>query len=149
MAQVLEPRTASTAVSARASSLDFRPAYQAYWILYIGFLALPIVAGLDKFFRLLAGWDMDLAPWVSSLVPLSEHTFMLAVGATEIVAGLVVLSPPQMGAYIVALWMLGIIVNRLLAQTFFDIALRELGLALGALVLAQLSREFNPRPLGV
>src|SRR5438105_3239138 len=82
-----------------------QPAYQAYQLLHIGFAALPIVAGLDKFFHLLANWDGYLAPQVVNLLPVSAHTFMLAVGVIEMAAGLLVAIRPRIGAYVVALWL--------------------------------------------
>lgn len=126
-----------------------RPAYQSYVMLHVGFVVLPIVAGLDKFFHLLANWDQYLAPQVTQLLPVTNHTFMLAVGVIEMAAGLLVAVRPRIGAYVVALWLWGIIVNLLLIQSFYDIALRDFGLSLGAIALARLSTEFNPKPLGV
>jgi len=147
MADVPGADRATPAVS-RASPLDARPAYQAYLVLYAGFSALPILAGLDKFFHLLVDWDMYLAPVVTRLVPVEAHTFMLAIGVIEIAAGLLVALLPRVGAWVVALWLWGIIVNLLLVPGFYDIALRDFGLSLGALALARLSREFAglPRP---
>jgi len=130
------------------SALATRPAYQAFLVLYVGFAVLPILAGLDKFFHLLVNWDQYLAPMVARVLPVTPHTFMLIVGVIEIVAGLVVAVRTQIGAYVVALWLLGIVVNLLLAANFYDIALRDFGLALGALALARLSQEFDA-PLGV
>ncbi len=149
MAHVLDADTARAPAAPRTSSLAAQPAHQAYVILHIGFAALPIVAGLDKFFHLLVNWDAYLAPVVTRVLPVSAHTFMLVVGVIEIVAGLLVAFRPRVGAYIVALWLWGIIVNLLLIPGFYDIALRDFGLSLGALALARLSREFDPRPLGV
>ena len=149
MAQLLDADTATGPAVARKSSPGGGPAYQAYLILYIGFTALPILAGLDKFFHLLVNWDQYLAPLVTRLLPFSGHTFMLAVGVIEIAAGLLVAFRPRIGAYVVALWLWGIIVNLLLVPGFYDIALRDFGLSLGALALARLSQEFNPRPLGI
>ena len=126
-----------------------RPAYQAYQILHVGFVVLPIVAGLDKFFHLLVNWDQYLAPLVTRVLPVSGHAFMLAVGVIEVAAGFLVAFRPRVGAYVVALWLWGIIVNLLLVPGFYDIALRDFGLSLGALALARLSREFDPRPFGV
>jgi hypothetical protein len=126
-----------------------RPAYQAYMILYAGFVALPIIAGADKFFDLMVMWDNYLAPIVPQTLGISAHTFMLIVGVIEIVAGLIVSVRPQIGAYIVGLWLLGIIVNLLLRGGAYDIALRDFGLSLGAFALARISAEFNPRPIGV
>jgi uncharacterized membrane protein HdeD (DUF308 family) len=85
----------------------------------------------------------------TQLIPVDAHTFMLAVGVIEIVAGLLVAFRPQIGGWIVALWLWGIIANLLLIPGYFDVALRDFGLSLGAVALAQLSREFSPRPLGV
>ena len=125
-----------------------RPTFQAYAILNIGFAILPIVAGADKFFHALVNWDMYLAPMVEKMLPFSGHTFMLIVGVVEIVAGLIVAVRPQIGAYVVAVWLWCIVINLLMAQGFYDVALRDLGLSLGALALARLSNEFDPRPLG-
>jgi hypothetical protein len=126
--------------SAIASST---PAYQAYQILHIGFVAAPVIAGIDKFLHLLVNWDMYLAPAIARLSPLGGHGLMLAVGVIEIIAGLLVAYKPRIGAYVVAFWLWGIIINLLLIPSFFDIALRDFGLSLGALALARLSREFS------
>jgi hypothetical protein len=118
-------------------------------MLLTGFAALPMIAGIDKFFHLLVNWDQYLAPLATRVLPVSGHTFMLAVGVIEIAAGLLVAFRPRIGAYVVALWLWGIIVNLLLIPGFYDIALRDFGLSVGALALARLSREFNAKPLGV
>jgi hypothetical protein len=109
----------------------------------VGFIALPIIAGVDKFFHRLVDWDMYLAPQVTQIVPLSAHNFMLIVGVIEIAAGLLVAIRPQIGAYVVALWLWGIIVNLLIIPGFYDIALRDFGLSLGALALGRLSQSFS------
>jgi hypothetical protein len=119
-----------------------RPAYQAYQLLYLGFIVAPLVAGLDKFTHLLTNWDMYLAPVVADLLPFSAHTFMLIVGVVEIAAAALVALRPHIGAYVVAAWLAGIIVNLLLIPGYFDVALRDFGLLLGALALARLSEEF-------
>lgn len=123
-----------------------RPAYQAYVLLHVGFAVLPILAGLDKFIHLFVNWDQYLAPLVTRLLPVPGDTFMLAVGAIEIVAGLLVAFRPRLGAYVVALWLWGIIANLLLIPGFYDVALRDFGLSLGALALARLSSEFDSKP---
>jgi hypothetical protein len=134
----------STISTAKATTaIAASPGRQAYLILYAGFTLLPIVAGLDKFFHLLVNWDMYLAPLATRVLPVSGHTFMLIVGVIEIVAGLIVFFRPQIGAYVVALWLWGIIVNLLLIPGYYDIALRDSGLSLGALALARLSVEFH------
>lgn len=124
-----------------------RPAYQAYQILYIGFIVAPFLAGLDKFTNFLANWDQYLAPAVERLLPISGNTFMLFIGIVEMAAGLLVATRPRIGAYVVAAWLLGIVVNLLLIPGYFDVALRDFGLALGALALARLSEEFAVRPV--
>ena len=119
-----------------------RPAYQAYQLLYLGFIVAPLIAGLDKFTHFLTDWDMYLAPVVAGLLPFSGHTFMLFVGVVEIGAAALVALRPQIGAYVVAAWLAGIVINLLLIPGYFDIALRDFGLMLGALALARLSEEF-------
>jgi uncharacterized membrane protein YphA (DoxX/SURF4 family) len=119
------------------------PAWQAYQILRIAFVVAPVVAGLDKFFHLLVNWDMYLAPVIANLSPIGGHGLMLLVGVIEIIAGIIVAVKPQIGAYIVALWLWGIIINLLLIPNFFDIALRDFGLSLGAIALARLSKEYS------
>ena len=143
MAQVLETRSAPAPATPYGSAVVSRPAYQAYLILYAGFIALPILAGLDKFSQLLVNWDQYLAPVVTQILPVTARTFMLAVGVIEVIAGLLVAARPQVGAYVVAAWLWGIIVNLLLVPGYYDIALRDFGLSLGALALARLSREFG------
>ena len=118
------------------------PAYQAYQILHIGFTVAPILFGLDKFFNLMVEWEKYVAPWTVRIVG-NAHTFMLGVGIIEIVAGLVVAFKPRWGAYIVALWLLGIIFNLLTYPGFYDIALRDFGLLLAALALARLSERYS------
>ena len=120
-----------------------RPAYQAYQILYVGFIVAPLLAGLDKFTHVLTDWDRYLAPVVAGMLPVSGHTFMLFVGLVEIAAAVLVAARPRIGACVVAAWLLGIVVNLLLIPGYFDIALRDFGLALGALALARLSEEFT------
>src|SRR5687767_3987375 len=105
------------------------PSRQAYLILYAGFTLLPILAGRDKSFHLWVNWEMSLAPLATRVIPVSAHTFMLIVGVIEIVAGLLLFFRPQIGAYVVALWLWGFIVNLLLIPRFYDIALRDFGLS--------------------
>ena len=143
MAPLLDVAATRAPATARDSSAAGRPAYQAYFILYAGFVALPILAGVDKFFHLLVNWDQYLAPVVTQFIPVTGHTFMLAVGAVEIAAGVLLAVRPRIGACVVALWLWGIIVNLLLVPGFYDVALRDFGLSLGALALARLSQEFK------
>ena len=149
MSQTLIPEVLPRTRNLNLSSLATRPAYQSYVMLLIGFAVLPVIAGLDKFFHLLVNWDQYLAPLATKILPVSGHTFMLVVGVIEIAAGLLVAFRPRIGAYVVTLWLWGIIVNLLLIPGFYDVALRDFGLSVGALALARLSQEYNPKPLGV
>jgi len=124
--------------------IGVNPAYQAYQILMIGFTALPIVAGIDKFFDYLVNWQQYLAPGISTRAPVSAEAFMMGVGVVEIVAGFVVAMKPRIGGWLVAAWLCAIVVNLLLIPGHFDVALRDLGLALGAVALARLARQFDP-----
>jgi hypothetical protein len=118
------------------------PAVQAFWLLRIGFVVAPILFGLDKFAHVLVDWDVYLAPEFPDLLGTSAHTLMYVVGAVEIVAGLVVAVRPRFGGYLVAAWLAGIIVNLLMMADFYDIALRDFGLMIGALALARLATAF-------
>src|SRR5213075_485272 len=98
----------------------------------------PIVAGVDKFFHLLTNWDKYLSPRFADLLPFAPHSLMLVIGGVEIFAGLIVAFAPRIGAYVVALWLVGIIVNLLALGAYYDVALRDLGLCLGAIALGRL-----------
>jgi uncharacterized membrane protein HdeD (DUF308 family) len=119
------------------------PTYQAYQILHLAFVVAPVIAGLDKFFHLLVNWDMYLAPVIARLSPIGGHGLMLLVGVIEILAGILVAIKPRIGGYVVSAWLLGIVINLLIIPGYFDIALRDFGLALGALALGRLSQEFS------
>jgi uncharacterized membrane protein YphA (DoxX/SURF4 family) len=120
------------------------PAYQAFLLLWVGFSVAPILFGLDKFFNFMVDWDGYLAPWIDDIVPGTAEQFMYVVGVVEILAGILVAVAPRVGGYVVAAWLAGIIVNLLTANPpeFYDIALRDLGLLLGALTLARLATLF-------
>jgi len=112
----------------------------SWWALKIGLGLGPIIAGIDKYFNKLADWTMYLSPLATKIIPLSASTFMHVVGAIEILAGIVVLSRrTRIGGYIVALWLLGIAVNLLTTGMFYDLAMRDVEIAIGAFALAQLS----------
>jgi hypothetical protein len=130
----------------RADARLSDPAFQAFALLRIGFTVAPILFGLDKLVDWLVDWRIYLAPEIDDLVPGNAHQAMLIVGVIEIVAGLVVLVRPRFGAYLVAAWLGGIIVNLLLQADFYDIALRDFGLLLGALTLARLATAFDRAP---
>ena len=120
------------------------PPYQAYQLLHVAFILAPVIAGIDKFTGLLTNWDNYLAPAVARMLPIPTHAFMQLVGVVEIVAALLVAVVPRFGAYIVALWLWGIIANLIILGGFYDIALRDFGLSLGALALGRLSEAERP-----
>ena len=120
-----------------------RPAYEGYQILHVAFTVAPIVAGLDKFFNLLVNWEQYLPGFVKNLSGGHGHELMLVVGVIEIIAGIGVALKPKVFAYVVCAWLLAIIVNLLMIPGYYDVALRDFGLALGALALARLSSEFD------
>ncbi|HKD12384.1 MAG TPA: hypothetical protein VKE50_09925 [Thermoanaerobaculia bacterium] len=115
--------------------------HQAFLLLRFGFTVAPIIAGLDKFLHLLTDWEKYLAPFVPNTLGIQPHTFMMIVGVVEIVAGLVVAFAPRWGGYLVALWLLGIIVNLIAVGGYLDVALRDLGLLLGAVAMSRLAED--------
>ncbi len=115
------------------------PGRQAFLLLRTVFTVAPIVFGLDKFTNLLADWTIYLAPAATAVVPLPAQTIMYIVGIVEIIAGIAVAVRPRFGSLLVAVWLLGIIVNLIVLGSFFDIALRDFGLLVGALALNRLS----------
>ncbi|MGH9202121.1 MAG: hypothetical protein ACRD2A_12905 [Vicinamibacterales bacterium] len=123
--------------------MDHRPRGErdAYKLLYAGFIAAPIVAGIDKFTDKLGNWDGYLSDGVAEKLPVQRHTFMQAVGLIEIAAGMLVAAKPKWGGYVVGAWLTGIIANLWTKPEYRDVALRDLGLALGALVLARMAAD--------
>ena len=123
---------------------DWRDArYQAFTLLRLAFTLAPIAFGLDKFFNVLVDWPIYLAPWINDIAPGSGQDFMYLVGGVEIVAGVLVAIKPRYGAPVVAAWLAGIIVNLLTVPGFYDVALRDFGLLLGALTLARLALSYD------
>ena len=116
-------------------------AQQAFWLLRIGFTVAPILFGIDKFANWSVHWPDYLAGWINSIVPGSGQDFMYVVGGIEIVAGLLVAVAPRIGAFVVAGWLAGIVINLLTKSPpeYYDIALRDFGLMLGALTLGRLA----------
>jgi uncharacterized membrane protein YphA (DoxX/SURF4 family) len=125
------------------------PGYQAFLLLRIGFAAAPILFGVDKFFDVLVDWEIYLAPWINDIVPGSAADAMYAVGVVEIAAGVAVAVKPRYAAYLVAAWLGGIIVNLLTHSGYYDIALRDFGLLIGALALARLATKYDPPGLAI
>jgi uncharacterized membrane protein YphA (DoxX/SURF4 family) len=124
-------------------------AYQAYLLLRVGFTVAPILFGLDKFFNWTVHWPDYLAGWINNIAPGSAQDFMYFVGVVEIVAGLAVAVAPTIGAPLVAAWLAGIVVNLLTKNPpeYYDIALRDFGLLLGALTLTRLAWAFRGVPV--
>ena len=129
--------------TARKAALS-DPAYQAFLLLRTVFTVAPILFGLDKFTKLLVDWPVYLAPWIDGIVPGTAQQALYAVGLIEIVAGIAVAIAPRFGAWLVAAWLAGIIVNLLTFPNYFDIALRDFGLFVGAVALARLATRYAP-----
>jgi hypothetical protein len=115
------------------------PAHQAYVLLRIVFIVAPIVAGLDKFFSILVDWNQYLVPWFGGY----GVGLMMLAGIVEIIAGIGVIFKPKFFATIIGIWLALIIVNLLLLQNFYDVALRDLGLCLSAFALARLAKIYT------
>jgi len=126
-----------------ADRIKADPAYQAFWLLRIGFAVAPILFGLDKFFNVMVDWEIYLAHWINNILPGNASDGMHIVGVIEIVAGIFVLIKPRYGAYVVAAWLGGIIIDLLTYSGYYDIALRDFGLLLAALTLARLARVYD------
>jgi uncharacterized membrane protein YphA (DoxX/SURF4 family) len=121
-------------------------AHQAFWLLRITFTVAPILFGLDKFFNWSVHWPDYLAGWVNSIIPGSGQDWMHVVGGIEIAAGLLVAVAPRIGAFVVAGWLFGIVINLLTknAPQYYDIALRDFGLMLAALTFGRISLAVVP-----
>ena len=123
---------------------------KVYWPLRLTYGLVPLLAGLDKFVGLLADWESYLAPWMADLLPVSPGTFMAIVGIIEIVAGLAVLTRwTRLGAYVVAAWLV-LIALQLVTAGIYDVAVRDLVMAVGAWTLAKVAeaRETAPAASG-
>ena len=137
---------ARNGAEASIASLGRRdPRYQAYAMLRLAFTVAPIAFGLDKFFNVMVDWPVYLAPWIDDILPGSAQDVMYLVGAVEIAAGLLVALAPRYGAYLVAAWLGGIIFNLLTHSGYYDVALRDFGLMIGALSLARLAAVYDVR----
>src|SRR3954451_3709953 len=133
----------------RPRRLSADPNHQAFLLLRTVFTVAPIVFGLDKFANVLTDWPQYLAPWIDRIVPGTAQQAMYAVGVVEILAGVLVAVAPRIGAWVVAAWLAGIIVNLLTIPGFYDIALRDFGLLVAAVALGRLAVRHAPaRHLG-
>ena len=149
MSSALQERTDTTRQPLRLDEAEqgsrwSDPRYQAFTLLRLAFTVAPIAFGLDKFWNQMVYWPQYLAPWINDLMPGSGQDFMYFVGAVEILAGIVVLLKPRYGAYLVAAWLAGIVVNLFSYPGWYDIAVRDFGLMLGALTLARLASVYDP-----
>jgi hypothetical protein len=115
------------------------PVVQSFWLLRIGFTVAPILFGIDKFATVMTDWTKYLASEYNDLIPGTASQAMHIVGVVEITAGLLVAVRPRIGAYVVAAWLAGIILDLLLVGGYGDVALRDFGLMLGALTLGRLA----------
>lgn len=127
---------ASTAHTTRTERVE-----QVETILKWTYGLVPIVAGADKFAHMLTDWDKYLAPIVTDILPLSASTFMAIVGIIEIVAGILVLIRPKIGSLVVGLWLIGIAINLLLLGQYYDVAVRDVVMAIGAFSLFLLLKD--------
>jgi len=122
----------------------------SWWALRIGLGVGPILTGIDKYFNKLADWGMYLSPLATKMVPVSAATFMHVIGVVEIIAGLAVLSRwTKIGSYVVMFWLLGIALNLVTTGMFYDLAMRDVEIAIGAFVLSQLTAVHERQALGL
>lgn len=129
------PATSYAETQARSSTVD-----RVVKIMRLTYGLVPIVAGADKFTHYLVDWDQYLAPRIANMLPFPSHTFMAIVGVIEIVVGLLGLIKPRLGSIIVCGWLLGIAINLLMTGQYYDIAVRDTVMAIGALSLFMLSK---------
>ena len=121
------------------------PVMQSYWLMRALFTAAPILFGLDKFFDLMTNWEEYLAPAIPRTLGVGADVFMRGVGVVEILAGILVGLAPRYFGYLVMAWLWLIIGNLVLRGEYWDIALRDFGLSLGALTLARLAQAVHER----
>ena len=132
-------KTSALTGNAGSQAVALEPSRQAFLLLRTAFTVAPILFGLDKFANLLTDWTTYLAPVATSVIPVSAQTFMYAVGVIEVLAGILVAVRPRIGSLVVAAWLVGIIVNLLILGNFYDVALRDFGLFVGAVALNRLA----------
>jgi hypothetical protein len=138
-----EPRR-SVSLAPESESRWRDPRYQAFTTLRLGFTVLPIAMGIDKYANAMVYWPKYLADWIDNIAPGTAQQFMYFVGAVEIAAGLVVLLKPRYGAYLVAAWLAGIVVNLFSYGEWYDIGVRDVGLMLAAITLGRLASVYDP-----
>lgn len=120
----------------------------AYWALRIGLGGMAFLAGLDKYFNLLANWPDYVSPLATAVLPLSAAALMHVVGVVEIAVGLAILAGwTRLGAYVASVWLLGIAANLVTTGRFFDVAVRDVMISIGAYTLARLAEAREPAPV--
>src|SRR5262249_5411968 len=118
----------------------------AWWAVRIGLGLGPFLAGLDKFFNILTDWGMYLSPRIESLLPVSGPVFMRVVGVVEMIVGLAILTRwTRIGAYVAMAWLLAIAANLVTTGNFYDLAVRDVEIAIGAFALARLTENREAR----
>lgn len=118
---------------------------QSWWSLRLTYGLVVFLAGLDKFFHILTDWNMYLSPAVAALLPVSGSVFMQVAGIVEMAVGVLILTRwTRLGAYIASVWLLCIALNLVLSGSFFDVAVRDVVMAVGAWTLARLSEARQP-----
>ena len=111
-----------------------------WWALRVALGAAAFLAGLDKFFNLLADWPGYLSPMAEHLLPISASSFMHLVGVVEMIVGAVILAGyTQLGGYVAAIWLLCIAVQLVTTGRYFDVAVRDVAMAIAAFTLARLT----------
>jgi len=139
--RTIQPGPTTTSLLQRVRSDS---AYGAFVLLYIGYVVLPLLMGIDKYAKVLTNdWPGYLAPWLVDLLPFSAQTAMYIVGAVEILAAILVAIKPRYASFVVAAWLAGIIIDLLTYSGFYDVALRDFGLLIGAVALAALAARYD------
>ena len=111
-----------------------------WWALRVALGATAFLAGLDKYFNLLANWPDYLSPLATHILPMSAASFMHIIGVIEMAVGALILAGySQIGGYVAAVWLIGIAVNLVTTGQYFDVAVRDVAMAVAAFTLARLT----------
>ena len=138
-------RTSANGTASRARPRWHEPSYQAFVVLRVAFVALPLAMGIDKYFNSMVYWPQYLAGWINDIIPGTAQQMMYGVGVVEIIAGVLVALKPRYASYVVGAWLLGIVINLFSSGNgFYDIGARDLVLMVAAVALACLARKWDP-----
>jgi uncharacterized membrane protein YphA (DoxX/SURF4 family) len=111
-----------------------------WWALRIALGLTALLAGLDKFFNLMANWPDYLSPLATNLLPMTASSFMHVIGVIEMIVGATILAGyTQLGGYVAAIWLVGVAVNLLTTGRDLDVAVRDLAMAVASFTLARLT----------